>query len=132
MPTFPCALGRWCFCCKMDAVRTEDSVLSPAVGPRKAGRGVGEQPNPPTRLSDTASLVPLWNSRLPSAGAPQGGLAGAWLAALSGSTAACSKWFCPLCLNMASSGHTSERMPTCSQRADVYIRTGALREGEGQ
>lgn len=53
MPTFPCALGRGCSCCKMDAVRTEDSVLSPAVGAGRAGRGGGEQPNPPTRRSDT-------------------------------------------------------------------------------
>ena len=107
----------------------------PLWAPGRPGEGSGSSPiRPPAAVirSDTASLVPLWNSRLPSAGAPQGGLAGAWLAAPSGSTAACSKWFCPLCLNMASSGHTSERMPTCSQRADVYIRTGALQEGEGQ
>ena len=52
MLSFPCDLGRWCFCCKTDAVRTEDSVLSPPVGAGRAGEGPGSSPiRPPAGVT---------------------------------------------------------------------------------
>ena len=52
MLSFPCDLGRWCFCCKTDAVRTEDSLLLPPVGAGRAGEGPGGSPvRPPTGVT---------------------------------------------------------------------------------